>query len=69
MVFEGREILLKIEKNKRRAERADQKYVNNLMFGSTNFKCLAAKHVMFGNLLEHVFFFVSCPRLDTTDGI
>ena len=38
------------------------------MFGATNFKRLAAKHVMSGNLLEHIFF-VFCPRLDATDGI
>ena len=39
------------------------------MFGPTNFECLAAKHVMSGNPSEHVFFLVSCPRLDVTDGI
>ena len=51
-----REIILKIEKNKRRAERANQKHVNNLTFGATVcFKCLVAKYIMSGTPLEHVF--------------
>ena len=34
---------------------------------AVNFKCSAAEQVLSGTLLEHVFF-VSCPRLDVTDG-
>ena len=36
-------------------------------FNAVNFKCSAAEQVMSGTLLERVFF-VSCPRLDVTDG-
>ena len=60
----------------KRAEHAHQKHVINLplarQFALTavklpHFKGLAAKHVMPGTLLEHVFF-VSCSRLDATEG-
>ena len=55
-----REKLPKIEKNKRWEERADQKFKqlnlwrDSLLQRLPNFKCLAAKHVMSGTLLEHV---------------
>ena len=50
-----------------------QKHINNLPLArqfaltAVNFKSSAAEQVMSGTLLEHVFF-VSCPRLDVTDG-
>ena len=70
-----REIILKIENNKRRAERANQKHVNNLTFGATVCfnGCQKTSNVWWQ--IHHVWhsirtrFFVSCPRLDATDGI
>ena len=70
-----REICLKVEKNEIWAELADQKHINNSPLArqfalmAVKLQLLAAKHVMSStlNVLEHVFF-VSCPRLDATDG-
>ena len=68
-----REILLKIEKNKRWAGRADQEHVNNLPL-ARQFALTAVKLLMFGGKTSHVWHpirtrcFVSCPRLDATDG-
>ena len=68
-----REMLLKIEKNKRWAGRADQEHVNNLPL-VRQFALTAVKLQMFGGKTRHVWHpvrtrcFVSHPRLDATDG-
>ena len=55
------------------AERADKKHMNNLGV-ARQFALTAVKLQMFGGKMRHVWhpirtcFFVSCPRLDTTDG-
>ena len=65
---------LKVVKNEIWAERADQKQINNLPL-AWQFALTAVKLQMFGDKTRHVwypittcFFFVSCPRLDATDG-
>ena len=69
-----REMWLKVVKNEIWAERADQKQINNLPL-AWQFALTAVKLQTFGDKTRHVwhpittcFFFVSCPRLDATDG-
>ena len=68
-----REIYLKVEKNEISVERADQKHLNNLPL-ARQFALTAVKGQMFGGKTRHVWhlirpcFFISCPRLDATDG-
>ena len=68
-----RKIRLKVEKNEIGAERADQTRVNNLPL-ARQFALTAVRLQMFAHKTCHVWppirtcFFVSCPRLDATDG-
>ena len=72
-----REIGLKVEKNEISggAKLADQKHMNNVPLARQRAALTAVKLQMFGGKTRHVWqpirtwFFVSCPRLDATDGI
>ena len=73
MLSLSEKICLKVEKNEIGAKRADQKRVNNLPL-ARQFVLTAVRLQMFAHKACHVWpairtcFFVSCRRLDATDG-
>ena len=68
-----REICVKVDKNELWVKRADQKHINNFPL-ARQFALTAVKLQMFGGKTRDVWhpirtcFFVSCSRLDATDG-